>query len=123
MKDGVVTGGLTGNVTGNVTGDLTGDSAGTHVGPVTGALTGNSAGTHTGSVNVSSDTLTLAADQISGDSLHGGTYSNFASTGIDDNADQTVLTLGADESASFAGAVTVTGNLTVEGTLTSIETH
>ena len=122
LKDGVVTGALTGNVTGDVTGDLTGDSAGTHVGPVTGALTGNSAGTHTGSVDVSSDTLTLAADQISGDKLHGGTYSNFASTGIDDNADQTVLTLGADESASFAGAVTVAGNLTVEGTLTSIET-
>ena len=122
MKDGNVTATLTGNVTGNVTGDLTGDSAGTHVGPVTGALTGNSAGTHTGSVNVSSDTLTLAADQISGDSLHGGTYSNFTSTGITDSSDQTVLTLGADESASFAGAVTVAGNLTVEGTLTSIET-
>ena len=120
MKDSVVTGALTGNVTGNVTGDLTGNSAGVHTGNVTGNLTGNSAGVHTGSVNVSSDTLTLAADQISGDSLDGGTYSNFASTGIDDNADQTVLTLGADESASFAGAVTVTGDLTVNGTLTSI---
>jgi hypothetical protein len=120
MKDSVVTGDLTGNVTGDVTGDLTGNSAGVHTGNVTGNLTGNSAGVHTGSVNVSSDTLTLAADQISGDSLDGGTYSNFASTGIDDNADQTVLTLGADESASFAGAVTVTGDLTVNGTLTSI---
>ena len=120
MKDSVVTGDLTGDVTGDVTGDLTGNSAGVHTGNVTGNLTGNSAGVHTGSVNVSSDTLTLAADQISGDSLDGGTYSNFASTGIDDNADQTVLTLGADESASFAGAVTVTGDLTVNGTLTSI---
>ena len=120
MKDGVVTGGLTGNVTGNVTGDLTGDSAGTHVGPVTGALTGNSAGTHTGSVNVSGGTLTLANDQISGDKIDGGTISNFASTGIDDNADQTVLTLAADESATFAGAVTVTGDLTVNGSVTSI---
>jgi len=120
MKDSVVTGDLTGNVTGNVTGDLTGASAGVHTGNVTGNLTGDSAGTHTGSVNVSGHTLTLAADQISGDSLDGGTYSNFTSTGIDDNADQTVLTLGADESASFAGAVTVTGDLTVNGTLTSI---
>ena len=122
LKDGVVTGALTGNVTGNVTGNLTGNSAGVHTGAVTGDLTGNSAGTHTGSVDVSSDTLTLADDQLSGDKVHGGTISNFTSTGITDSSDQTVLTLGADESASFAGAVTVAGNLTVEGTLTSIET-
>ena len=74
------------------------------------------------SIDLSGQTLTLTADSVSGDSLHGGTYSNFTSTGITDSADQTVLTLGADESASFAGAVTVAGNLTVEGTLTSIET-
>ena len=120
LKDGNVTATLTGNVTGNVAGDLTGDSAGTHTGPVVGALTGNSAGTHTGSVNVSGATLTLANDQISGDKVDGGTISNFASTGIDDNADQTVLTIGADESAAFAGAVTVAGDLTVNGSVTSI---
>lgn len=73
-------------------------------------------------VNMTGQTLTLANDQLSGDKIDGGTISNFASTGIDDNADQTVLTLGADESASFAGAVTVTGDLTVNGTLTSINT-
>ena len=122
LKDGVVTGDLTGDVTGDVTGDLTGNSAGVHTGAVTGNVTGNTAGTHTGSVDVSSDTLTLAADQISGDKVHGGTISNFASTGIDDNADQTVLTIGADESALFAGAVTVSGDLTVNGALTSIST-
>ena len=120
LKDGNVTATLTGNVTGNVAGDLTGDSAGTHTGPVVGALTGNSAGTHTGSVNVSGATLTLANDQLSGDKIDGGTISNFASTGIDDNADQTVLTIGADESAAFAGAVTVAGDLTVNGSVTSI---
>lgn len=36
----------------------------------------------------------------------------FTSIGIDDNADQTVLTLGADESATFAGDVEVSGYLT-----------
>jgi hypothetical protein len=92
---GTHTGAVVGNVTGNVTGDLTGASAGVHTGNVTGDLTGNSAGTHTGSVNVSGDTLTLADNQISGDKLHGGTYSNFTSTGITDSSDQTVLTLGA----------------------------
>ena len=120
MKDGVVTGGLTGNVTGNVTGDLTGDSAGTHVGPVTGALTGNSAGTHTGSVNVSGGTLTLANDQISGDKIDGGTISNFASTGIDDNADQTVLTLGLMSRHHLPVQLQLLVDLTVNGTLTSI---
>ena len=71
-------------------------------------------------VNMTGQTLTLANDQISGDKIDGGTISNFASTGIDDNADQTVLTLAADESATFAGAVTVTGDLTVNGSVTSI---
>jgi len=71
-------------------------------------------------VNMTGQTLTLDNDAISGDKIDGGTISNFASTGIDDNADQTVLTLGADESASFAGAVTVTGDLTVNGSVTSI---
>ena len=38
-----------------------------------------------------------------------GTLTSFASTGIDDNADQTVLTLGSDESATFAGELRVNG--------------
>ena len=63
------------------------------------AITGGSiSGT---SIDLSGQTLTLTADSVSGNSVHGGTISDFASTGIDDNADQTVLTLGADESASF----------------------
>ena len=71
-------------------------------------------------VNMTGQTLTLDNDALSGDKIDGGTISNFASTGIDDNADQTVLTIGADESASFAGAVTVAGDLTVNGSVTSI---
>ena len=54
--------------------------------------------------------------------IDGGTISDFASTGIDDNASSTALTLDANGDASFGGDVTVTGDLTVNGTLTSINT-
>ena len=74
-------------------------------------------------IDLSGQSVTFQDDNISGDAIDGGTISNFASTGIDDNADQTVLTLGADEVAAFAGAVTVAGNLTVSGTTTTIDTE
>lgn len=44
-------------------------------------------------MNLSSKTLTFAADQISGNSVDGGVISNFASTGIDDNASSTAVTI------------------------------
>ena len=82
----------------------------------------------------SADALTLADNQISGDKVHSGTISDFASTGIDDNATSTKLTL-SDTTATFgvngdfgsntltAGASTlaslsVTGNASVSGNLT-----
>ena len=74
-------------------------------------------------IDLSGQSITFQDDNISGDAIHGGTISNFASTGIDDNADQTVLTLGADEVAAFAGAVTIAGNLTVSGTETTVNTE
>ena len=40
-------------------------------------------------------TLTLPDDGISGDDVNGGTISNFASTGIDDNATSTAITIDA----------------------------
>ena len=43
-------------------------------------------------------TLTLPDDGISGDDVNGGTISNFASTGIDDNATSTAITIDASES-------------------------
>lgn len=43
--------------------------------------------------DVSGGTLTLAANQISGDKIDGGTISNFASTGIDDNSAATSITI------------------------------
>lgn len=56
-------------------------------------------------VDVSGGTLTLANNQISGDKIDGGSISNFASTGIDDNASSTALTIDAS------------GNITVSGTV------
>ena len=78
-------------------------------------------------LNVSAGTLTLADNQISGDKVDGGTISNFASTGIDDNATSTKITV-ADATTTIAndltvsGALTVDGNLNVEGTVTYLGT-
>ena len=47
-------------------------------------------------MNLSSKTLTFAANQISGNSVDGGVISNFASTGIDDNASSTAVTILSD---------------------------
>lgn len=92
-------------------------------------------------LDVSTGTLTLADDQILGDKIHGGTISDFASTGIDDNATATKMTL-TDTTATFgvagdfgantlaAGATTlasatvtgdavINGNLTVSGAVTT----
>ena len=44
-------------------------------------------------LNVSAGTFTLADNQISGDKIDGGTISSFASTGIDDNASSTAITI------------------------------
>ena len=57
--------------------------------------------TTTGDIDVSSGTLTLANDQISGDIIHGGTISTFTSTGIDDNATSTAITINSSEQVSF----------------------
>ena len=44
-----------------------------------------------GTANFSGATVTLDNDELSGDVINGGTISDFASTGIDDNANQKVL--------------------------------
>ena len=84
------------------------------------AITGGSiSGT---SIDLSGQTLTLGNDSVSGDAIDGGTISNFASTGIDDNATSTQVTV-TDLGPTFgAGDAIVTGDLTVNGTLTSINT-
>jgi hypothetical protein len=114
-----------------------------HNGTISGASLAGSADTMSGyditvgagrSLDVSSGTLTLGANQISGDKIDGGTISTFASTGIDDNATSNKLTL-SDSTATFgvagdfganalaAGASTlaslsVTGNASITGDLT-----
>jgi hypothetical protein len=56
-------------------------------------------------------TNAFSANAISGDSIDGGTASNFSSTGIDDNATATSLTL------DTSGNATMSANLSVGGTL------
>lgn len=56
-------------------------------------------------------TSTFTNDVISGDIIDGGTVSNFASTGIDDNAASTALTLDSSGHASLTGNITLVGNI------------
>ena len=64
-------------------------------------------------MNLSSKTLTFAANQISGNSVDGGVISNFASTGIDDNANSTAVTIDSSgnllvgTTTPFVGGVTL----------------
>ena len=72
-------------------------------------------------VDLTGQTIALDDDQLSGDKIDGGSISNFASTGIDDNATATQVVV-SDAEVSFGADVSVAGNLTVSGTLTSINT-
>jgi hypothetical protein len=60
------------------------------------------------------DSGNLPADQISGDAIDGGTISNFASTGIDDNASSTTITIDSSDNVSV-GPGTPTTKLQVQG--------
>jgi hypothetical protein len=55
-------------------------------------------------LDLSSKTLTFANDQISGDVINGGSISSFASTGIDDNATSTAITIDASENVGIGTA-------------------
>jgi len=63
-------------------------------------------------------TLTLPDDGISGDDVNGGTISNFASTGIDDNATSTAITIDSSQRVGIgvtpASIFNVGGNLIVD---------
>jgi hypothetical protein len=65
-------------------------------------------------MNLSSKTLTFAANQISGNSVDGGVISNFASTGIDDNASSTAVTILSDGKVGI-GTASPSRKLTVLG--------
>ena len=65
-------------------------------------------------MNLSGKTITLADDQISGNKIHGGTISNFASTGIDDNASSTSVTIDSSGRVGI-GTATIGDKLVVQG--------
>jgi hypothetical protein len=52
-------------------------------------------------LNVVNGTLSLADDQISGAKIDGGVISNFASTGVDDNAASTTVTINASNNVGL----------------------
>ena len=60
-------------------------------------------------LDFSGKTLTFSADQISGDAINGGTISSFASTGIDDNATSTKLTV-SDTGIDVTGQIKATSD-------------
>jgi len=62
---------------------------------------------------INSKQATIADNGLSGDKIDGGTISNFTSTGIDDNATSTAITIDASEN------VILTSDLIVKGTVTS----
>ena len=66
-------------------------------------------------MNLSSKTLTFAANQISGNAIDGGVISNFASTGIDDNASSTAVTILSGGNVGI-GTTTPSEKLEVAGT-------
>jgi hypothetical protein len=57
-----------------------------------------------GTLDMSSGTLTLANDQLSGNVIDGGTISNFASTGIDDNATSTAITIDSNDNVGIGNS-------------------
>ena len=59
---------------------------------------------------------TIAADALSGNMIDGGTISNFASTGIDDNADATAITIDSSEQVGIQLATTPAAPLHVKVT-------
>jgi len=54
---------------------------------------------------------TIDGTTIGGSSAAAGTFTTFTSTGIDDNATTTAITIATNESVTFANDITVTGNL------------
>ena len=62
-------------------------------------------------------TVTLPANGVSGNAIDGGTISNFASTGIDDNATSTALTV-TDSGIAATLTTAAQPNITSVGTLT-----
>ena len=133
LKDGRVTGNLTAADAVITSADVNGGTIdGTVIGGTTSAagtfsvMTSSNVQITGGSISgvdldLAGSNLVFDDDSISGNKVHGGTISDFASTGIDDNATSTQITV-SDTEVAFGADVSVTGNLTVSGTLTSVNT-
>jgi hypothetical protein len=63
-------------------------------------------------LSAAAGTISLPANSVSGNAIDGGTISDFASSGIDDNADTNVITLDSSENMTL----TANSNLTLSGT-------
>ena len=61
-------------------------------------------------MNLSGKTLTFATNQISGNAIDGGVISNFASTGIDDNASSTAVTINSSGNVNVTTSLDINGN-------------
>lgn len=66
-------------------------------------------------------TSTFTNNVISGDIIDGGTVSDFASTGIDDNATATALTLDSSGHATLTGNVTLAGNIVLSTATATVD--
>jgi hypothetical protein len=101
------TGAIAGTFTGNITGDVTGDLTGNVTGNVTGDVTGNA------------DTATTLATArtIAGQSFDGSANVTIAATDLSD----TDQALAQSSNVQFAD-LTLTGNLTVNGSTTTVAT-
>ena len=66
-----------------------------------------------GNVFIGNGSNQAVARALTGDDVSGGTITSFASTGIDDNATSTAITIDASQNTAFSGDITLTG--TVDG--------
>ena len=72
-----------------------------------------------GAITQQSGSNSFVTNSIDGDAIDGGTISNFASTGIDDNSTSgTAITIATDRDVSLAADVSVAGDLQVSGDIT-----
>ena len=69
-----------------------------------------------GNVFIGNASNQAVARALTGDDISGGTITSFASTGIDDNAVSTAITIDSSQNTTFAGTIT-SGDITIsEGT-------
>ena len=109
---GNVTGDITGNLTGNITGNLTGNVTGN----VTGDLTGASTGAHNGTVGATTPSTGVFTTVSASSGFTGNLTGNVTGSTTGINYGNVTATVGT----STFNNVTVNGNLTLNGTTTTV---